>query len=125
MPKPQKDDWPFLFHWAPRERRPQIVRHGLRPGMWSRDRLWRPPHVCLAPSPHVGWVLSGRNAPQIPEWDLWEVWTGSIRAWEVLTFDGSPSGHVSEFRVFERIYKRSLTLVATRTQELAERAPGR
>lgn len=87
--------------------------------MQSVDRLWRPPHICLAPHPGWAWRLSGGYHPEIESWDLWEIWTGSLHGWEILGLD-KQHFHV-EVRVFQRIYKRDIELIATRQSDLRER----
>ena len=101
------------FHWAPTARRSGINRSGLLPGQWSRDKLWKPPYICLAESPRIAWELSG-NMPgnKILEWDLWEVWTHENSGYEVLKFD--TTGNIKEVRVYERIFKRNVWLVGSR-----------
>lgn len=102
------------YHWSPTERRNQIIRYGLMPGQWSTDKLWKPPCVCLASTPNLAWVLSGRTSrgSQIDSWDLWEVFVGDQSGYEELYFD---SGVVKEIRVYERIYKRNVWFVGERT----------
>lgn len=101
-----------LYHWAPRERRGQIIRRGLVPGCWSRDRLWRPPYVCFADRPSLAWALSGgmRGTPA-GTWDLWETWTDRLDGYEIIPFD---DGTPKEYRVYHRVYKRNLWWVAER-----------
>jgi hypothetical protein len=112
--KSHDDIW---FHWAPRERREQITRRGLEPGRWSKDRLWKPPYVCLAESPRIAWALSG-EMPGVYmlalSWDLWEVWIHEQSGYEELYFD---NGHVKEIRVYERIYKRNVWFVGERNRK--------
>lgn len=102
-----------FYHWSHRERRSSIERRGLLPGQWSRDRLWRPPYVCLAPTPLVGWTLSGgmRYRHDTTLWDLWEVYVGDQTGYEELYYD---SGSVKEIRVYERIFKRNVKWLAER-----------
>jgi hypothetical protein len=105
----------IFYHWSPRERRSQITRLGLVPGSWSRDRLWKPPYVCLAPTVIDGWLLSGRLAwdhTKPTEWDLWEVDVSEQSGYERLRYDDT--GRVKEIRVYERIYKRNVWFVGTR-----------
>lgn len=101
------------FHWSPSSRRKSIQRSGLVPGKFSTDRLWKPPHICLADSPRLAWQLSGGMSRgwEHPEWDLWEVWTHEQAGYEKLYFD---SGAIKEIRVFDRIYKRNVWLVGSR-----------
>ena len=104
----------LLYHWAPVERRPSILRRGLVPGSWSRDRLWRPPYVCFADSPSLAWGLSGGTSPTHSEWDLWMVDDDRLGGYEVIPFDGEPD-RIKEYRVYERVYKRDLWWVGTRS----------
>lgn len=50
----------------------------------------------------------------IKSWDLWEAWTHELKGYEELYFDDYTSD-VKEIRVYERIYKRNLWLVGSRT----------
>ena len=112
------DDAFPLFHWAPTARRKQITRYGLRPSMWSRDRAWRPPYVCFSADPEMAWGLSGMMDPDVSSWDLWlmlsDVPSGYEEIWN--TVRGTGEQYVQEVRVYERIWKRDLWYVATRTQ---------
>lgn len=111
---PKTADLP-LYHWSPSIRRKQILRYGLRPGMWSTDRLWKPPHVCLSPDAAKAWSLSGATSrgQEHSSWDLWQVWLDNVTGYEELVDDRDDS--VKEVRVFERIYKRDVWYVGTRT----------
>lgn len=108
-----KENW--WFHWSPTAVRPRILHSGLLPNQWSRDRLWKPPYVCLAPSPLLGWSLSGGmgQEPQIESWDLWEVFVGEQKGYEELKDDRN--GRVKEIRVYERIYKRNVYYLGSRS----------
>ena len=99
----------LLYHWSPVERRQGIRRQGLKPGSRSLNNLWRPPYVCLSPSPSQAWGLRGDT--EIPEWDLWTVWSNRIGKHTIVREDGA----VKEYRVYERIYKRDLWFVGTRS----------
>lgn len=108
------------FHWSPLDRRKAILRHGLRPGMRSvapiRDIAgeWRAPYISLGTSPGWAWNLSGRLRPEVPAWDLWQVWQDDLTpGFEVLV--ANAVGGNAEIRVRERIRKRHLWYVATRT----------
>lgn len=105
----------ILCHWAPTSRRKRIERMGLMPGSLSRDRLWRPPYVCFANSPSLGWALSGGMRGNEPgeQWDLWMVHDDRLNGYEVLAFDDDPDA-IKEVRVYERIYKRDLWYVGSR-----------
>lgn len=102
---------PPLYHWSPTERRKGIERFGLVPGKLSTDRLWRPPYVALAPSPAEAWQMSGDTArgAAVASWDLWQVWLNVPG--EAIPYD---DGSMREMRVYERVYKRDVWLVATR-----------
>ena len=99
-----------FYHWALKERRKRIERVGLVPGNWSRDRLWKPPYVCLAPFPELAWNLSGALDKSPKVWDLWQVWVGEQSGYEELLFD---NGNLKEIRVYERIYKRNIWYVGS------------
>lgn len=101
-----------LFHWSPTVRRKSIQRFGLEPGHWDTERLWKPPYVAYALDPLLAWRLSGwfRHKPGT-SWDLWQTHTDHVRGFEVVPFDdGSPK----EIRVYQRIYKRHVTYLASR-----------
>lgn len=120
------DEW---YHWSPTARRKRINKVGLMPNMLSTDGLWKPPYICLASTPSLAWGLSGwmGRPPHIAEWDLWQVYTGEQTGFEVLYFDGERTNtqgerlfffdqnNVKEIRVYERIYKRNVWYVASRT----------
>lgn len=115
---------PALFHWSPRERRPQIERYGLRPGMRPTiscggaeyDDGFRPNYVCLAEDPQWAWCLSGAHHPEIRVWDLWQVWLADGHHFRRLRADraSSPERRWHEWRVYDRIYKRGVWWVAER-----------
>lgn len=109
-------DTDFYYHWSPTERRAGIIRHGLMPGKLSKDMLWRPPYICLSSYPSLAWALSGGmpGYDEIGSWDLWEVWLGEQKGFEKLFFDNERQ-RVKEVRVYERIYKRNVQYLATRT----------
>ena len=109
---------PFpLFHWSPTDRRAQINRYGFRVGMWSVDRVWKPPCTCWAESPSLAWGLSGANHPDVTSWDLWQTWSNVPSGMEAIydTYTDSGRSYVKEWRVYERIFKRDIWYVATRT----------
>lgn len=71
---------PILYHWAPRERRIEILRQGLRPysnsvSLVEDKKSIAFPYICLSPEPSTAWHLSGDMdwAEDIEQWDLWEV----------------------------------------------------
>lgn len=108
---------PPLYHWAPTERRRSIERLGLVPGKppTVSSPGWRAPFVCLAENPYWAWQLSGAMRPEIASWDLWQVALADgheIR--RVRNFDVAPGRRYYEWRVYDRIYKRGVWLVATR-----------
>lgn len=110
----------YAFHWAPKSRRKSIIRTGLMPGSWSRDRLWKPPHICVAESPRVAWILSGRfheREEDLGPWDLWEVWLGEQKQLELIPYDDHPN-MIKEIRIFERVYKRNVWLIGSRSKEI-------
>lgn len=104
----------IFYHWSPLERRNSINRLGLVPGRWSRDRVWKPPYVCLAPTVQGAWALTGGMRYDHEKdliWDLWEVWVGEQAGYETNPYD---SGQVKEIRVYDRIYKRNVWWVGSR-----------
>lgn len=104
-----------LYHWAPRERFKSICRKGLVPG--SRSTLtvgeWRPPYICFADSPSLAWGLSGALVDHVPLWDLWMVWSNVPAELEKILMD--EGGRVREYRVRERVYKRDVWYVGSRS----------
>lgn len=110
---------PVLYHWSPTCRRKGIEREGLKPGKLSVDGSWRPPFVCLATDPMVGWALSGDFHPEVPEWDLWAVRLKEGHHIEVM-YDDCYEDLVKEIRVYDRIYKRGVQYVASRRSERAK-----
>lgn len=103
-----------LYHWSPVDRRTRINHDGLKPSSRSVDGLWKPPYVCFSDSPSLAWALSGHMHPEITTWDLWMTWSNRMRGFEVIPFDGNDPHDIKEYRVYERIWKRDLWLVATR-----------
>lgn len=104
-----------LYHWSPRDRRKQIIRYGLRPKMISSSSIeWKPPYICLAETPSWAWALSGANRKEILEWDLWETSLKRLGKYKILKSYDHHRFH--EVRSFERIYKRDLWYVGSRTQ---------
>lgn len=74
--------------------------------------------MCFAHTPSLAWALSGHFHPEIDSWDLWEVPADRVNGYEVIPFDygdGGTSTEDKEYRVYERIYKRDIWYVATRT----------
>lgn len=108
---------PFpLFHWSPTTNRQRIQHDGFKPSSWSIDREWRPPYICFADDPWMAWRLSGDVHPEIASWDLWQTWSnvpsGMEAIYDTRRDNGEP--YVKEWRVYERIYKRSVWYVASR-----------
>lgn len=103
-----------LYHWSPTARRKQIIRYGLRPGSVSSCRLWKPPYVCFADSPLRAWSLIGRFRPEIEHWDLWWTTSAAVSGYEIIPYDNNEP---KEYRVYERVFKRDLWLVGSRTNE--------
>jgi hypothetical protein len=109
----------LLYHWSPTDRRGQINKYGFRPSMRSVDGLWKPPYVCFSDSPSLAWGLSGAFHPEIHSWDLWMTDTTCVSGYETIMFDRDRTEpeRVKEYRIYERIFKRDIWYVATRTQE--------
>lgn len=108
-----------LYHWSPRKRRKQIVRHGLRPHMIPtvsliEDEDWRPPYICLGTTPMLAWQLSGGlrrdNLPHGP-WDLWEITPAGNDEFKIRT-DWGPD--IIEVRCLNRIPKRRVAWIGER-----------
>lgn len=98
-----------IYHWSPHGRYKQIVRSGIVPGSLSVDRSWRPPHTCWSDSPSLAWALSGQGRSDHQIWDLWMTWSNIPTSLKQI------SPRPSEFRVFERIFKRDIWHVGTRS----------
>lgn len=117
---PQRDL--ILFHWSPSTNRSRINRYGLTPGRKTLQGLWRPPYVCFSDDPYLAWILSGRMWPEIPEWDLWmynmDGRSYELNGYEIIldTYKNSERRYIKEYRIYQRIYKRDLVLLATRSQ---------
>jgi hypothetical protein len=113
---PDKRD--ALYHWAPRNRRSGILRYGLRPGMWSLDHDWKPPHFCMSDDPWLAWNLSGKMHPEIDEWDLWLIFSDDVgKAEAILEMYRDGSGHyVKEWRIYHRVFKKNVHYIASRRQ---------
>lgn len=109
-----------LFHWAPRARRKQIIRYGLRPRMRTTATTgldgWRAPWTCFADSPSWAWALSG-DQPNAPagDYDLWVTSLDRLVDPIVCESADRPSG-MHEVRTRERVFKRDLWLAGTRTK---------
>lgn len=116
-PMPKSDR--ILYHWSPSSNRAQINRYGLRINLRSLQGDFRPPYVCFSDDPWLAWVLSGRMWPDIKRWDLWmcnvEHQT-SFPHWEIITdtYIHTDRSYIKEYRVYCRVYKRDLILLATR-----------
>ena len=107
-----------LYHWTSRYRRAGILHYGLRPGMMSLNRDWKPPFTCFSDDPVLAWNLSGRLHPEIEEWDLWMVFTEDVgKAEAILEMYRDGSGHyVKEWRVYHRIFKKDVHYIGSRSQ---------
>ena len=104
-----------LYHWSPASRRKQINRYGLRPGSRSVCQQWKPPYICFSDSPSLAWVLSRTHAQPGEEWDLWMIWNNVAKGYEKLKCGDNPSGAwPTEYRVYERIWKRDVWYVGSR-----------
>lgn len=112
-----------LYHWSPRSRRKQIIRHGLRPrsrptvhiGNPIFGEKWVAGYVCFADTPRWAWALSGaqRSAPA-GDWDLWATSLDQLESSFVMPADWANGIH--EVRTEHRVYKRSLWLAGTRAK---------
>lgn len=63
----------------------------------------------------MAWLLSGDTGrgQMIADWDLWEVWLHE-NGREELYYDDNKT--IREIRVYDRIYKRNVWYVGSRTQ---------
>ena len=109
-----------LYHWSPTSRRKAIIRRGFTPGSWSTDRLWKPPVICFANDPELAWTLSGDTprGRQVDSWDLWMIRTDALDGYEEIVdyYPNSRETYVKEYRVYQRVMKRDIFYVGTRTQ---------
>jgi len=108
-----------LYHWSPRARRNGILRSGFVPGSNSLAREWKPPYICFSDNADLAWYLSGRIHPEIKDWDLWMVYPSQgIDRWELIfdTYPESGRHYIKEYRVYERIYKRHVQYIGSRSQ---------
>lgn len=75
---------------------------------------WRAPYVCFAETPSWAWALSGgMGADAGSGWDLWQCQVNGLQVYAMPTFDEDHQWH--EVRVYERVHKRLIWHVATRT----------
>jgi len=104
-----------LYHWAPTDRRKQIMRYGLRPSMRRTLSSVRVPYVCFADTPSWAWALSAGIRDDIAQWDLWQT---SLDRLDSPTILGTPdrSSGIFEVRTPERVYKRNLWFAGTRAR---------
>lgn len=104
-----------LFHWSPSRNRSRILKVGLvpnRPCLTSTE--FRAPYICFAESPSWAWALSGAFHPDIAEWDLWQTSIDRlVKPRRTPTYDNQHRWH--EVRTRERVYKRDLWYVGSRT----------
>lgn len=104
----------MLYHWAPRPRRRQIERYGLRPGMRVVTSTGMgAPCVCFADSPSWAWLLTLNGRGYDGEWDLWQTSLDRLTDPIVLPTPDRPSG-LYEVRTEHRLYKRDLWWVGSR-----------
>ena len=111
-----------LYHWSPTANRPSIERVGLKPGSKSLQGGWKPPYVCFSDEPYLAWLLSGNMWPEITYWDLWMCYMDhqtSFDHYEIITDTYVTTGKpfVKEYRVYQRVFKRDLEYIATRTND--------
>lgn len=108
-----------LFHWSPADRRPGIVRRGLRISSrptcdsipWSR--------ICASLSPSHAWVHSAAIVGERgSEWDLWMIQLAPSDEVHVQPMYGNVIG---EIRIHNDIPKSRLWHVGTRTVPLRGR----
>ena len=115
---------PFiLYHWAPLSRRKQIQKLGLCPGKPSRDKEWKPPYVCFSDSPSLAWALSAAFSDEPELWDLWMVWNNVPAGYERLPTLSDDKRGPTEFRVYERIFKKDIWHVGSRQFSPSEHNP--
>lgn len=106
-----------MYHWSPRARLGQILKYGLRTRMRptiSGAGPW--PYVCFAESASWAWALSGMRDERDRDpgtWDLWQANLNGLTGEQVPTYDEQHDYH--EIRVHERVYRRRIWLVASRT----------
>jgi hypothetical protein len=67
----------------------------------------------------TAWALSGALIDEVPEWDLWQTWRGLLSGRVTTRVDTwSDTGRrFREVRATERVYKRHLIYVGSRSGE--------
>lgn len=110
-----------LYHWSPTSNRSNINRNGLLTHRKTLQGDWRPPYICFCDDPLLGWILSGKMWPEIKSWDLWMCYMPSQTSfdhYEIITdtFHDTGRHFVKEYRIYNRVYKRDLNYIGTRTQ---------
>lgn len=122
----------ILYHWSPADRRTGIARQGLVPGKrpvthsslpFDDASQWRAPYVCLAEDPLWAWCLSGNVSGSVGEvWDLWAINLHEelhsifrVRHARRQPGDAPNPTRYHEWRVYDRIYKRHVRYLASRT----------
>lgn len=111
---------PMLYHWAPTERRVEIIQKGLRtyskPTVQSGRLRW--PYICCGFTPSGAWGLSGdfmrdrETQDPIDEWDLWQVTLPEMAHWEIRN-DFGPK--MQEIKVFTSVPADHVWWVAQRS----------
>lgn len=104
-----------LYHWSPTSNRRAIQRAGLTTGRPDRDGT-RYGLTCFADSPSWAWQHALISWPDVHEWDLWMTWRSNLP--DVRRAAVSTQG-VSEWRTWQRVWKRNLWYVASRTRDAA------
>lgn len=101
-----------LYHWSPRDRRKQIVRHGLRPSCPPTTCTEPYDAVCLSPTPSMAWALSGQTRwTDVEHWDLWQV---RLADTDTVDIRGMYGNTIEEIRVHNRIPKARLWWIGER-----------
>jgi hypothetical protein len=109
-----------LYHWAPTERRGEILKSGLIPHQravthgYGKENLTYP-YISLSPTPSMAWGLSGEFLQEecdIEEWDLWQVYLDEYSEVYIRPFFGK---HMEEIKVSTPL--RSVWLIGSRTSD--------
>lgn len=102
------------YHWAPLERRDEIVSGGLQ--LLTRSIAYPDgitPHICASLDPRTAWSLSGDTdwGRENEDWDLWQImWSEN----DELRARIEPGHRIYEIKVYNAIPPDRLWWVGTR-----------
>lgn len=108
-----------VYHWAPSERREEILRDGLKvysqPVTHTSDHRF--PYLCFGFTPSGAWGYSGAIewANEIEEWDLWQV---SLTKDDEIHIRSEFGNELIELRVKNSIHAERIWFVGQRSDML-------